>query len=112
MIVLLLLLSLASAQPVQVSTGADIAAWRLLAAEEGEARVAALRGFVLRYPTSSLAELAWAELEEEGAEGGAWSRPVRGQVVRLQRSLRAHRQDLISGGVTPAEGERRRFLLW
>lgn len=91
-----------------VCAGMDLAAWRAISEVEDAQRVEALREFVLEYPNSSLAEVAWSWLEAEGAEDGAWSRPVRGEVVKLRRSLKDHREELEQRGAW--ESERRGLL--
>jgi len=99
----LLATSVAWAQPVEVVAGEDLTAWREIQRErpQGERAVEVYRWYLRTYPTSALAEVAWARLVELGAAEGAWAEDpeLRPHLDRVQRSWERHQVEL---GRSPA----------
>ena len=63
-----------AAQPVAQAEGRDLAAWEALEVQDldGDAAIAAYRDFIVRYPGSALAAVAWGRLQRWGATS-TWS---------------------------------------
>ena len=94
--ILLWLLSLgpALAEPSAIAAGEDVEAWEALRSSPDEERRAALRAFLEAWPESVLAEAAWAELRKLGEPDPAWMAEHRELITRLERSRRTHRSNL------------------
>lgn len=94
--ILLWLLSLgpALAEPSAIAAGDDIEAWEALRSTPGEDRRAALRAFLEAWPASLLAEAAWVELRELGEPDPGWMAEHHELITRLERSRRTHRTNL------------------
>jgi hypothetical protein len=88
----------ALAQPVEVASGADLAAWQALEQRRlsGDDAAEAYRGFLLSYTESPLAVMAWTRLLSLDATDGSWlqSAPVRTIVQQVRRRWEAHQQAL------------------
>jgi len=94
----LLLNPLAHGQPGDVAAGEDLAAWWEMQALrlEGEAAEGSYEDFLVRYPTSPLAEVAWARLRDlDALDDIAQRRPaLRPQLQALERSWTLHQEAL------------------
>jgi hypothetical protein len=94
----LLAIPTAHAQPGEVAAGEDIGAWREMQARhlEGEAAASGYEEFLARYPTSPLAEVAWAHLRDLGLlEEIEHTRPeLRPHLQDLERSWTLHQEAL------------------
>ncbi len=84
----LLLGSAHAGAPDAVASGEDLVAWRAL---QQETDPSAWRGFLLAYPDSPLAELAWRRLVEVGHAPDPSSNPTLG---RIATSYAQHEADL------------------
>jgi hypothetical protein len=93
LILLAMTLSLAQAEPGDLSSGADLQAWRSMGAEASEAQV---RHFLQTYSHSPLAELAVRRLEASGA-----SIPM-ARLERVLESVLNHDARLAAGPVSVA----------
>lgn len=74
--------------PDPVTTGQDLVAWREL---QQQTDPGAWRGFLLAYPDSPLAELAWRRLVEVGHAPDSTSNPT---LSRIAASYAQHEADL------------------
>ncbi|MBW1877378.1 MAG: hypothetical protein JRI25_14360 [Deltaproteobacteria bacterium] len=77
----------AHAQPGEVAAGEDLGAWWEMQVRrlEGETAAGSYEEFLARYPTSPLAEVAWARLRDLDALD---------EIARTHPELRPHLQDL------------------
>ncbi len=93
-----LLAGSAYAQPIEVISGQDLEAWRMIEQQDlqGEAAVSAYRDFVRTFPSSSLAEAAWRRLVELDDGDGEWTQDaaLRPLVADLRESWRQHQAAL------------------
>lgn len=89
--ILLTALALADPAPTELVQGQDVTDWAELV--EGSPTPAELQAFILEYPTSTLAELAWDALRLE-PEATAFARRHRALVQTLERSRIAHAERL------------------
>lgn len=94
--ILALLAGLALAAPppqapsAAVVRGEDLAAWEALEQADDPPTADALEDFVLTYPRSPLAELAWSARLARGPVEPAFLRAHREHILPLERSLATH----------------------
>ena len=91
---LALAVALSFAAPPEIVHGEDLAAWEALQAPDATATATDYEAFILTFPDSPLAELAWAERKAMTPAPTSFRRRNRRLIGRLDRQLRAHQQAL------------------
>lgn len=87
---LALAVTLSFAAPPEIVRGEDLAAWEALQAPGASPTATDYETFILDFPDSSLAELAWAERKAMTPAPTPFRRRNRRLISRLDRQLRAH----------------------